>query len=68
MNKFERTCIKVRILKLVRMKSTGKPAELAAKFDISERSVKRIIREMKEEGNPITYDYLRSSYVIEENQ
>jgi biotin operon repressor len=49
------------------MKSTGKPAELAAKFDISERSVKRIIREMKEEGNPIAYDYLRSSYVIEES-
>jgi DNA-binding Lrp family transcriptional regulator len=63
MNKFEKACIKGRILKLARLKSTGTPAELAIKFEISERSVKRIIREMKEEGEVLRYDYFRMSYV-----
>ena len=67
MNKFEKACIKERILKLARLKCTGKPADLAIKFEISERSVKRIIREMREEGCSIRFDYTRISYVIEEN-
>ena len=63
MKKLERTCIKQRILKLARLKSTGTPAELATKFDISERSVKRIIRELREEGEVLKYDYSSMSYV-----
>ena len=65
MNKFEKACIKSRILKLASLKSTGRPADLATKFEISERSVKRIVREMREEGHNIRFDYNRSSYVIE---
>jgi biotin operon repressor len=67
MNKFEKTCIKSRILKLASLKCTGTPADLATKFEISERSVKRIIKEMREEGSEIRFDYMRISYVTEEN-
>ena len=63
MKKLERISIKRRILKLARLKSTGTPAELALKFEISERSVKRIIRELREEGDVLKYDYSSMSYV-----
>jgi biotin operon repressor len=66
MNKFEKACIKLRILKLATLKCTGTPADMALKFEISERSVKRLIREIREEGCLIRYDYLRISYVVEE--
>jgi DNA-binding Lrp family transcriptional regulator len=64
MNKFERNLIKRRILKLAQLRSTGTPAELAQKFEISERSVKRIIRELREEGEIVKYDYPSMSYVL----
>jgi biotin operon repressor len=67
MNKFEKACIKGRILKLARLKSTGTPAELALKFEISERSIKRIIKEMRDEGNMIRYVHTRMSYVCEKD-
>jgi hypothetical protein len=67
MNKTEKDCIKVRILKLASLKCTGTPAALAAIFEISERSIKRIIKEMREEGNNLRFDYSRVSYVIEDN-
>lgn len=67
MNKFEKACIKGRILKLAVLKCTGTPAALAAKFEISERSIKRLIKEMREEGTPLRFDYSRISYVLEEN-
>jgi predicted DNA-binding transcriptional regulator YafY len=67
MNKFEKTCIKTRIIKLASLRCTGTPADLAAKFEISERSVKRIIKEMREEGRNIRYDYGSVSYVTREN-
>ena len=63
MNKFERTCIKRRILKLAKLKSTGTPAELAIKFELSSRTIKRIIKEMRDEGEVIKYDYSRLSYI-----
>jgi DNA-binding Lrp family transcriptional regulator len=67
MNKFERNLIKRRILKLAQLRSTGTPAELAQKFEISERSVKRIIRELREEGEFVKYDYPSMSYVLSLN-
>jgi transcription initiation factor IIE alpha subunit len=67
MNKFQRETIKVRLLKLAVLKSTGTPTDLAFRFEISERSVKRIVRQIREEGTYIRYSRLRRSYVIEEN-
>ena len=68
MNKFERACIKIRILKLAKLKSTGTPAELALKFEISSRTIKRIIKEMRDEGEVIRYDYSSWSYVTNERE
>ena len=67
MNKFEKACIKERLIKLCRLRSTGTPAQLAAKFEISERTVKRIIRELREEGEELRYDYNSVSYIYEKN-
>ncbi|MCJ7446402.1 MAG: helix-turn-helix domain-containing protein [Bacteroidales bacterium] len=66
MTRSEKQNLKVRILKLAALKSTGSPADLAVRFEISERSVKRIIREIREEGNEIRYSSARRSYVIGE--
>jgi hypothetical protein len=68
MNKFEKTCIKNRIIKLAVLVSTGTPANLGSKFEISERSVKRYVREIRDEGWNIYFDYNKVSYVIKENE
>jgi predicted DNA-binding transcriptional regulator YafY len=64
MSKPEKACIIERILLLAKLKCTGTPAELASRFDISVRTVKRIIREMKDDGVNIRYDFNCVSYVI----
>ena len=66
MNKFKKETIKVRLIKLASLKSTGAPADLAMRFEISERSIKRIVREIREEGTVIRYCQIRRSYVTEE--
>ena len=66
MNKFEKETLKARLLRLAALKSTGPPAELAIRFEISERSVKRIVRELRDEGNELRYSQTRRSYVTEE--
>jgi biotin operon repressor len=68
MNKFEKACIKERILLLVRLRATGTPADLAMKLEISERSIKRIISELREAGNNIMYDYNCMSYIYQEKR
>ena len=67
MNKFHKETLKKRLLKLAVLKSTGAPAELALRFEISERSVKRIVKEIREEGTDLRYSQLRRSYVTEED-
>jgi transposase len=67
MNKFQKETLKMRLLKLAMLKSTGAPAELALRFEISERSVKRIVRELREEGTDLRYSQSRRSYVTEED-
>jgi biotin operon repressor len=67
MNKFQRETLKVRLLKLATLKATGAPAELASRFEISERSIKRIVREIREEGTEIRYCQIRRSYVTGED-
>ena len=66
MNKFEKACFKDRIIQLAKLRSTGTPAQLAMKFEISERSVKRIVNELRQSGNMIRYDYNCVSYVCTE--
>jgi len=63
MTRFQKENKKVRILKLVSLKSTGNPAELALMLDISPRTTKRLIHELREDGYFIRYCRLRGSYV-----
>jgi hypothetical protein len=65
MNRFQKETLKLRLLKLATLKSTGPPADLALRFEISERSVKRIVKEIRDEGTEIRYNQLRRSYVTE---
>jgi biotin operon repressor len=67
MNKFQKETLKKRLLKLATLKSTGAPAELALRFEISERSVKRIVKEIRAEGVDISYNQWRRSYVTEKD-
>lgn len=67
MNRFQKEALKERLLKLAELKSTGAPADLAIRFGISERSVKRIVKELREEGKNIRYSQLCISYVTEDN-
>jgi biotin operon repressor len=65
MNKLQKQSSKDRIVKLARLKSTGPPADLALRLEISERSVKRFVKEIREEGTEIWYSQTRMSYVTE---
>jgi hypothetical protein len=67
MNKFQKETLKLRLIKLATLKSTGAPSELALRFEISERSVKRIVREIREEGTDIRYSPVRRSYVTDKD-
>ncbi|MEI6049344.1 MAG: hypothetical protein WCS03_10640 [Bacteroidota bacterium] len=66
MNKFQKETLKVRLIKMAMLKSTGAPADLALRLEISERSVKRFVKEIREEGTEIRYCQFRRSYVTEE--
>jgi len=55
-----------RIDRLIQIKGTGTPAELADKIGISERSTYEYIRLMKEFGAPVEYSRLRKSYYYKE--
>ena len=63
MVRFNKYMVRERIIRLVKLKSTGTPSQLAIRLEISERSVKRIIRELKREGSVSRYDHDRMSYV-----
>jgi hypothetical protein len=63
MTRFEKDCIKERILNLARLKCTGTPKEMGAKFDINERTVKRLVREIRQEGFDLRFDYISMSYI-----
>ena len=64
MNKFQRETLKVRLVKLAMLKSTGSPSDLAFRFEISERSVKRLVKELRDDGTDIWYSQISNSYVI----
>ena len=63
MTRFERENLKVRILKLAALKSTGSPSDLAFKLGVSERTIKRFMKELREDGYNIWYCQVRRSYV-----
>jgi hypothetical protein len=67
MNKFKKEALKDRLLKLAALQSTGAPGDLAIRFEISERHVKRIVKEIRDDGISIRYCVSLRSYITEEN-
>lgn len=67
MNRFQKEALRLRLLKLASLKSTGAPADLAFRFEMSERSVKRMAKEMRDRGINITYSQSRRSYILGED-
>lgn len=67
MTKLEKAELKSRILKLSRLKATGRPADLARRFETSERTIKRRIRELRAEGYNIVFNYYNGSYVLKKD-
>ncbi len=65
--RFRKETLKVRLLKLAELKCTGAPADLALRFEISERHVKRIVKEIRDGGTDIRYSQSRRSYVTGED-
>lgn len=64
MNRENRENLKYRILRLASLKSTGSPGDLAFRFGISVRSVKRIVSEIRGEGYNIRYSQPDGSYIM----
>ena len=54
-----------RMDRLIRMKGTGRPDQLAYRLEISVRSVYDLINTMKTLGAPIQYCHFRGSYIYE---
>jgi Mn-dependent DtxR family transcriptional regulator len=65
MSRFDRENLKVRILKLIELKCTGSPEDLASRLGISKRSAKRLVSEMREGGLNIKYCQIIESYIYE---
>ena len=64
MTSFRKQMVKSRLLRMAELRSTGRPSDVARKLDISERSVKRFIRELRQEGLLIKFSHAIRSYVI----
>ena len=67
MTRLERKNLKVRILRLIDLKCTGSPSELAFRLGISERSTKRYISDLRDDGYVIRYCPVRKTYVNEKD-
>jgi DNA-binding Lrp family transcriptional regulator len=66
MTRDKRQRIKERLLQLIRMQATGTPADLAWLFGISERSVKRLISELRREGYIIAFMHSANTYIFQD--
>jgi len=56
-----------RIDRLIRLKATGSPADLAQRLKISESGLYRYIGYMRLMGAPIIFCKIRNSYAYEDN-
>jgi len=64
MTRDRRRIIKERLLRQIRMQTTGSPADLAGLLGIHERSVKRMVSELRDEGYNIVFWHAGNSYVL----
>jgi DNA invertase Pin-like site-specific DNA recombinase len=66
MNSLEKKSFKIRLLRLALLKCTGTPADLAFRFGISDRTVKRIVSELRSEGVTLNFCQSTISYLTDE--
>ena len=66
MKRIHRQDIKTRLARLARLRCTGTPSQIAMQFDIGERTVKRLVSEMRDDGIDISYRKEIMSYIISE--
>jgi biotin operon repressor len=52
-----------KLKKLVETDGSGSPAELAEKLSISERTLLRMVQQLREHGYPIFFNRLTKSYI-----
>ena len=55
-----------RVDRLIRLRATGRPKQLAERLGVSEATVFRMIETMKELEAPVSYDLSIQSYVYSE--
>lgn len=51
---------------LAEHKRAGTPRELALKLNVSERTVLRMVQQLRDYGYPIEFNRFRSSYIVKE--
>lgn len=44
---------------------TGSPRQLALRLNVSERTIERMVLQLRDAGYPIVFDRFRNSYVIQ---
>ncbi len=52
---------------LAERKQTGTPHQLAKKLDVSERTVLRMVQQLRDQGYPITYNRSRCTYEMKDH-
>ncbi|MCD4768690.1 MAG: HTH domain-containing protein [Bacteroidales bacterium] len=65
MKKSARFRLQERIITLARVRGAGSPADLAIKLDSTERTIKRTVKEIRDQGIPIYFDHRSGSYRID---
>ncbi len=64
--KFTQYAEKLETIKyLAQHKQTGTPQQLAKKLDVSERTVERMIQQLRDSNYPIKYNRFRYTYEVE---
>jgi predicted DNA-binding transcriptional regulator YafY len=51
---------------LAKHKRAGTPRRLAAKFNVSERTIQRMIQQLREHGCPIVFNRYRCTYEVKD--
>jgi Fe-S oxidoreductase len=64
MTRDKKNVIKERLLRQIKMQTTGSPADMAGFLGIHERSVKRMISELRDEGYNIVFWHAGNTYVF----
>jgi len=47
-------------------KRGGTPLQLSEKFNVSKRTIERMVQQLREQGYPITYNRYRNTYEVKE--